>query len=38
MDQMADQNDQKWFDKIALEEAIRGLDERERLIVYLTIL
>ena len=25
----------KWFDKIALKEAIRELDERERLIVYL---
>lgn len=35
MDQLSDQNEQKWFDKIALEEAIRGLDERERLIVYL---
>ncbi|MBM7713689.1 RNA polymerase sporulation sigma factor SigF [Siminovitchia sp. FSL H7-0308] len=35
MDQLSDQADHKWFDKIALEEAIRGLDERERLIVYL---
>ncbi|MBS4217254.1 RNA polymerase sporulation sigma factor SigF [Bacillus sp. FJAT-49711] len=35
IDQISDQNDHKWFDKIALEEAIRGLDERERLIVYL---
>ncbi|GIN55693.1 RNA polymerase sporulation sigma factor SigF [Lederbergia ruris] len=35
MDQISDENDHKWFDKIALEEAIRGLDERERLIVYL---
>jgi RNA polymerase sporulation-specific sigma factor len=35
LDQIADQNDQKWFDKIALKEAIRGLDDRERLIVYL---
>ncbi|MDC3415429.1 RNA polymerase sporulation sigma factor SigF [Aquibacillus salsiterrae] len=34
LDQIADQ-DTKWFDKIALEEAIRELDERERLIVYL---
>lgn len=34
LDQIAE-NDTKWFDKIALEEAIRGLDERERLIVYL---
>ncbi|MBS4209701.1 RNA polymerase sporulation sigma factor SigF [Bacillus sp. FJAT-50079] len=35
MDQIADQNEQKWFDKIALKEAIRDLEERERLIVYL---
>ncbi|KUP06259.1 sporulation sigma factor SigF [Bacillus coahuilensis m2-6] len=35
LDQIADQNDQKWFDKIALKEAIRELDERERLIVFL---
>ncbi|RWR15025.1 RNA polymerase sporulation sigma factor SigF [Siminovitchia fortis] len=35
MDQLSDQDEHKWFDKIALEEAIRGLDERERLIVYL---
>ncbi|KHD85816.1 RNA polymerase sporulation sigma factor SigF [Heyndrickxia ginsengihumi] len=35
LDQISDQNDHKWFDKIALQEAIRGLDERERLIVYL---
>ncbi|MBO0995328.1 RNA polymerase sporulation sigma factor SigF [Bacillus sp. SD088] len=35
IDQISDENDHKWFDKIALEEAIRGLDERERLIVYL---
>ncbi len=35
MDQLADQSEEKWFDRIALEEAIRGLDERERLIVYL---
>lgn len=34
LDQIADQ-DSKWFDKIALKEAVRGLDERERLIVYL---
>ncbi|MFC0523082.1 RNA polymerase sporulation sigma factor SigF [Pontibacillus salicampi] len=34
LDQIAD-NDTKWFDKIALQEAIRALDERERLIVYL---
>ena len=35
IDQIADQNEHKWFDKIALEEAIRRLDERERLIVFL---
>ncbi|KGX83313.1 MULTISPECIES: RNA polymerase sporulation sigma factor SigF [Pontibacillus] len=34
LDQIADQ-DTKWFDKIALQEAIRALDERERLIIYL---
>ncbi|GAA3322479.1 hypothetical protein GCM10020331_042530 [Ectobacillus funiculus] len=35
MDQIADQTQTKWFDQIALKEAIRELDERERLIVYL---
>jgi RNA polymerase sporulation-specific sigma factor len=35
LDQIADNSDQKWFDKIALKEAIRELDDRERLIVYL---
>ncbi|MEI5907123.1 RNA polymerase sporulation sigma factor SigF [Bacillus spongiae] len=35
LDQISDQNETKWFDKIALKEAIRELDERERLIVYL---
>ncbi|GAA0346946.1 RNA polymerase sporulation sigma factor SigF [Bacillus carboniphilus] len=35
LDQIADQEENKWFDKIALKEAIRDLDERERLIVYL---
>ncbi|MBO9129818.1 RNA polymerase sporulation sigma factor SigF [Bacillus sp. 165] len=35
LDQIADQSEPKWFDKIALKEAIRELDERERLIVYL---
>lgn len=35
LDQIADQQDQKWFDKIVLEEAIRCLTERERLIVFL---
>jgi RNA polymerase sporulation-specific sigma factor len=34
LDQIAD-SETKWFDKIALNEAIRTLDERERLIVYL---
>ncbi len=35
LDQISDPSDQEWFDKIALQEAIRDLDERERLIVYL---
>ncbi|RFU67781.1 RNA polymerase sporulation sigma factor SigF [Peribacillus saganii] len=35
LDQIADANDTKWFDKIALKEAIQELDEREKLIVYL---
>ncbi|QOY35953.1 RNA polymerase sporulation sigma factor SigF [Anaerobacillus isosaccharinicus] len=35
LDQIADQSEHKWFDKIALKEAIRHLNERERLIVYL---
>ncbi|HHY71692.1 MAG TPA: RNA polymerase sporulation sigma factor SigF [Bacillus bacterium] len=35
LDQIADHSEAKWFDKIALQEAIRSLDERERLIVYL---
>ncbi|MCP8966942.1 RNA polymerase sporulation sigma factor SigF [Ectobacillus ponti] len=35
LDQIADQSETRWFDKIALKEAIRELDERERLIVYL---
>lgn len=35
MDQIADEEDNKWFDKLALKEAITGLSERERLIVYL---
>lgn len=34
LDQIADQ-DTRWFDKLTLQEAIRGLNERERLIVYL---
>lgn len=35
MDQISDNENEKWFDKIALEEAIRELNDRERLIVYL---
>ncbi len=35
LDQIDDGKEGKWFDKIALKEAIRELDERERLIVYL---
>lgn len=35
LDQIADQSETKWFDKIALKDAIRHLNERERLIVYL---
>lgn len=35
LDQIADHSEAKWFDKIALKDAINGLDERERLIVYL---
>ncbi|MBH5318017.1 RNA polymerase sporulation sigma factor SigF [Paenibacillus sp. GSMTC-2017] len=35
MDQIADESQDRWFDKMALEEAIEGLNERERLIVYL---
>lgn len=34
LDQIAD-NDSNWFDKLSLEEAIRDLNERERLILYL---
>ena len=34
LDQIADDN-KEWFDKLSLEEAIRSLSERERLIVYL---
>ena len=34
LDQIADE-DSKWFDTLTLQEAIRGLNERERLIVYL---
>ncbi|HWO75804.1 MAG TPA: RNA polymerase sporulation sigma factor SigF [Bacillus sp. (in: firmicutes)] len=35
LDQIADQEENLWFDKLALKEAIRDLDDRERLIVYL---
>ena len=35
MDQISDESQNKWFDKIALQEAINHLSERERLIVYL---
>ncbi|QII49655.1 RNA polymerase sporulation sigma factor SigF [Bacillus paralicheniformis] len=35
LDQISDQSEEKWFDKIALKEAIKDLDEREKLIVYL---
>ncbi|WP_284140311.1 MULTISPECIES: RNA polymerase sporulation sigma factor SigF [unclassified Virgibacillus] len=34
LDQIAE-DESSWFDKLSLQEAIRGLDERERLIVYL---
>lgn len=35
LDQISDNSESKWFDKIALKEAIEELDEREKLIVYL---
>ncbi|WP_020616740.1 RNA polymerase sporulation sigma factor SigF [Paenibacillus daejeonensis] len=35
MDQIADDSQDKWFEKLALNEAIETLSERERLIVYL---
>jgi len=35
MDQIADESEDQWFDKLALNEAIDTLNERERLIVYL---
>ena len=35
MDQIADDTQYKWFEKLALNEAIGALSERERLIVYL---
>jgi RNA polymerase sporulation-specific sigma factor len=35
MDQIADESGERWFDRLALSEAIGALTERERLIVYL---
>lgn len=35
LDQIADNSDTSWFDKIALQDALQQLDSRERLIVYL---
>lgn len=35
MDQIADEEEENWFDQLALKEAIDQLEERERLIVYL---
>ncbi|MCY7493078.1 RNA polymerase sporulation sigma factor SigF [Bacillus safensis] len=35
LDQIADHSEESWFDKIALKEAIKELEEREKLIVYL---
>lgn len=35
IDQIADDTQERWFDKLALNEAIGALTERERLIVYL---
>jgi RNA polymerase sporulation-specific sigma factor len=35
MDQIADDSQDKWFEKLVLSEAIGHLTERERLIVYL---
>ncbi|WP_226657296.1 RNA polymerase sporulation sigma factor SigF [Pseudalkalibacillus hwajinpoensis] len=35
LDQIADNTDNAWFDKLALKEALQYLDTRERLIVYL---
>lgn len=35
LDQISDESEGGWFDKIALKEAINVLDEREQLIVYL---
>ncbi|MGE6629454.1 RNA polymerase sporulation sigma factor SigF [Bacillus sp. NPDC077027] len=35
LDQIADNSEERWFEKIALKEAIKELEEREKLIVYL---
>jgi RNA polymerase sporulation-specific sigma factor len=35
VDQIADQESEKWFDKFALSEAVKQLTEREKLIIYL---
>jgi RNA polymerase sporulation-specific sigma factor len=35
MDQVSDDSQEKWFENLALNEAISALSERERLIVYL---
>ncbi len=35
MDQISDESQDKWFEKLALSDAIGTLSERERLIVYL---
>ncbi|WP_018922151.1 RNA polymerase sporulation sigma factor SigF [Salsuginibacillus kocurii] len=35
MDQLSDQEEAKWFDQLAIREAIQKLEKRERLIVYL---
>jgi len=35
IDQISDDSEERWFDKLALNEAINALNERERLIVYL---
>lgn len=35
MDQISDQDNENWFEKLALKDAIENLEEREKLIVYL---
>ncbi|MBM7646233.1 RNA polymerase sporulation-specific sigma factor [Scopulibacillus daqui] len=35
LDQISDKDENRWFDQIALREAVQHLQERERLIVYL---